>query len=480
MSLSKKIFGVGAWTAASRVLGFARDVLIGRVLGAGRLSDIFLAAFKLPNLFRDLLGEGAMSSVFIPMFSREKKSADFAANALAWLLVILLALTLLFEIFMPLVMLGIAPGFDAEKMAAAVHIGRVMFVYIILVCSAGFLSAILNAFSDFAVAAAVPLVLNVALILSVLSFGADLTALAVAVLIAGVVQIAILAARLRRRNFGLKLVRPRWNPLIKTMTRRMGWGFLGSGFYQLNVIVGVIVASYQSGAVSWLYYADRMVQLPFAVVGLAAGTILLTKISDAISADKMDAVGKYQSAAMRQSLMFILPAMFGLIALSEPMIRFLFERGAWTADATTAVAMAIMIGALALPAMTTSQIYLKTIYASGDAKTPVKVGAITLGFGVAVMVALAPEIGYLAVPVGTLASGLCRNFWLRRICVRRGLWRGRANVGAFWVLSLAMGAGLWFARPMITGLIPLAIAIAAAAIIYLPSALFCDKIAKKN
>ena len=478
MSLAKKIFGVGAWTAASRLLGFARDVLIGRALGAGRLSDIFLAAFKLPNLFRDLLGEGALSSVFVPMFSREKKSAPFASNAFSWLILILLLLTFAVEIFMPLVMLGMAPGFDAEKMAAAVAIGRIMFFYVILVCAAGFLSAVLNAFSDFAAAAAVPLVLNAALIAAVAGFGADLQALAVAVLVAGVVQVGILAGRLHRRNFGLRVIIPRPDPLIKTMPRRMGWGFLGSGFYQLNVIVGVIVASFQTGAVSYLYYADRMIQLPFAVIGLAAGTVLLTKISDALAANKMEAVGKYQSAAMKQSLMFVLPAMAGLVALANPIIKFLFERGAWTADATGAVALAIMIGALALPAMTASQIYLKTIYSSGDAKTPVKIGAITLGCGAAIMVALAPVFGYLAVPVATLVCGLARNFWLRRVCVARGLWRGRADVVPYWIASAAMGGALWFARPLITGIFQLALVLALALIIYLSFAFFYDKIHK--
>ncbi|MDR1071349.1 MAG: hypothetical protein LBL21_01760, partial [Rickettsiales bacterium] len=224
MSLARKIFGVGVWTGVSRVLGFARDMLVGRYLGAGRLSDIFLAAFKLPNLFRDLLGEGALSSVFVPLFSKEKKSESFASNAFSWLMLALLVITVLMEILMPLVILGLAPGFNAEKALMTVRIARIMFLYVMLVCGVGFFSAVLNAFSDFAAAAFIPVLLNVSLILGLLIFGADLYAMAFAVLAAGVVQLAVLYMRLRRRNFGILLVRPRLTGPVKSMLGRMGWG----------------------------------------------------------------------------------------------------------------------------------------------------------------------------------------------------------------------------------------------------------------
>jgi putative peptidoglycan lipid II flippase len=483
MSLARKIFGVGVWTGVSRVLGFARDMLVGRYLGAGRLSDIFLAAFKLPNLFRDLLGEGALASVFVPLFSKEKKSESFASNAFSWLMLALLAVTILMEIFMPLVILGLAPGFDAEKARLTVEIARIMFLYVMLVCGVGFFSAVLNAFSDFAAAAFIPVLLNVFLIFGLLIFGADLYAMAVAVLIAGVVQFAVLYMRLRRRNFGIRLVRPRLTGPVKSMLGRMGWGFVGSGFYQLNIIVGVLLASYQSGAVSYLYYADRMVQLPFAIIGLAAGTVILTKISDAISRGKIGAVHQYQNAAMRQSMMLVLPCMAGLFALAEPIVRILFEHGEWTHAATIAVAAAIMIQVFALPVMTASQIYLKTLYASGDAKTPVKISAVSLAIGVAAMLAFAGRAGYLCVPIGTVISGIVRNRWMNVVCRRRALFslhkKTIAANSAFFALSAVMGAGLWFARPLASGVWELAIIMAVSAIMYLSIAAFCDKIIGK-
>jgi putative peptidoglycan lipid II flippase len=357
-----------------------------------------------------------------------------------------------------------------------------MFGYVILICAVGFLSAILNAFSDFVLAAAVPILLNVFLILGLLVFRADLYALAATVLVAGIVQILILSARIGRRKFGLRLVRPRATRLMKSMTRRMGWGMLGSGFYQLNIFIGVLLASYQSGAVSYLYYSDRMVQLPFAIIGLAAGTVILTKVSDAIAAKKMGAVHQYQNAAMKNSMMLTLPCAAGLFVLAEPIVRFLFEYGEWTPAATSAVAAAIMIQVFALPLMTSSQIYLKTLYASGDVRTPVRISAVALAIGIAVMLAASGRFGYLCVPIGTVASGAVRNIWMKRACGSRGLYKTDPGavraIAAFGALSIAMAAALWFARSAITGLFPLVVSIALAAIIYLPLALFCDKIIK--
>ncbi|MDR0741409.1 MAG: hypothetical protein LBF28_01395, partial [Rickettsiales bacterium] len=173
MKLGGHIFNVGAMTGISRIFGFIRDMLIARYLGAGRLSDIFLAAFKLPNLFRDLLGEGALSSIFVPMFAEQKKDRNFAENVFSWLMVALLGITLICEILMPLIIWMLAPGFadDPGKMELTVLVSRIMFLYVIFICGAAFLSAVLNAFSRFALAAFMPVLLNIMLIASLLLFG---------------------------------------------------------------------------------------------------------------------------------------------------------------------------------------------------------------------------------------------------------------------------------------------------------------------
>ena len=216
MKLGKHIFGVGAMTGISRIFGFVRDMLIARVLGAGRLSDIFLAAFKLPNLFRDLLGEGALSAIFIPMYTDSKKEENFAKNVFSWLMVVLLGITIVFEIFMPLVIWVLAPGFDADpgKMQLTVTISRIMFVYVIFVCGAAFLSAVLNAFSRFLLAAFMPVMLNIMLIgalLVAMYVGTNDTALFImagTVVLSGILQFGILWQRVRHKHFGLRLVVP--------------------------------------------------------------------------------------------------------------------------------------------------------------------------------------------------------------------------------------------------------------------------------
>ena len=385
MKLGRNIFGVGAMTGISRIFGFVRDMLIARVLGAGRLSDIFLAAFKLPNLFRDLLGEGALSAIFIPMFADSKRDKNFANNVFSWLVVVLLGITIVFEIFMPGVICILAPGFAADpgKMELTVVISRIMFWYVIFICVAAFLSAVLNAFSKFILAAFMPVMLNILLICALLMSawfapGTILYIMAGTVVLSGVIQCAILWGRIRSGNFGLRLIQPKWNGQIKSMLKRFGVSIVGSGFYQITIIVGTLVASFQAGAVSWLYYADRIVQLPFAMIGLAVGTVLMSSISNALAEKNMRSVYIQQNSSMRRSLMLIIPSVVGLFVLAEPIIKNLFQYGAWTAESTHAVAVAIMIQCLVLPAMLISQIYSKTLYASQDVKTPVKTSIVSL------------------------------------------------------------------------------------------------------
>ena len=484
MKLGKHIFGVGAMTGISRIFGFIRDMLIARVLGAGRLSDIFLAAFKLPNLFRDLLGEGALSAIFIPMYTTKNKDKNFAQNVFAWLVLVLLGITILFEIFMPLVIWILAPGFADEpgKMQLTVTISRIMFVYVIFVCGAAFLSAILNALSRFLLVAFMPVLLNIMLIGALLASafyasGTILYIMAGTVVASGVIQFGILWHRIRSRHFGLRLVVPRWTPGVRDLFKRLGISIIGSGFYQITIIVGTLVASFESGAVSWLYYSDRIIQLPFAMIGLAVGTVLMSSISNALAEKNIRSVHIQQNSSMRRSLMLILPCVVGLLVLAEPIIRYLFQYGAWTAASTHAVAMAIQIQVWVLPAMMISQIYSKTLYASQDVKTPVRTSMISLAMASIIYLAGFPFVGYLAIPVGIVISGYLKNYLLGRVCRARGLVhhdrRTLRAVAAFSILSAVLGIGLSFVP--ITSIWMLGIAICGFAVIYLPIAYIIDR-----
>jgi putative peptidoglycan lipid II flippase len=484
MKLGRNIFGVGVMTGISRIFGFIRDMLIARFLGAGRLSDIFFAAFKLPNLFRDLLGEGALSAIFIPMYTDMKKDEGFAKNVFSWLMAILLGLTVIFEIFMPLVIWGLAPGFaeDPGKMQLTVVIARIMFFYVIFICGAAFLAAVLNAHSRFLLAAFMPVMLNIMLIGALLAsmwYGNQyiLYVIAGTVVLSGIIQFWTLLSRIRQKHFGLRLIIPHWNDQIKSMFKRFCVSLVGSGFYQITIIVGTLVASWQSGAVSWLYYSDRIVQLPFAMIGLAVGTVLMSSISKALTDKNMRSVYIQQNSSMRRSMMLIIPCMVGLFVLAEPIIRFLFQHGAWTPESTHAVALAIKIQCLVLPAMLISQIYSKTLYASQDVKTPVTTSMVSLGVATVIYLTLFWFIGYLAIPVGVVISGYVKNFLLRRVCFKRGLVKTDKktlwSMMSFMTLSVALGAvlymiparNIWEMGALICGF----------AIMYLPIAYVVDR-----
>lgn len=484
MKLGKNIFGVGAMTGVSRIFGFIRDMLIARFLGAGRISDIFFAAFKLPNLFRDLLGEGALSAIFIPMYTDMKKDESFAKNVFSWLMVILLGLTIVFEIFMPFVIWALAPGFseDPGKMQLTVTVARIMFFYVIFICGAAFLSAVLNAHSRFILAAFMPVLLNIMLICALIGsvwYGNQyiIYVMAGTVVLSGIIQFLTLWKRIRNKHFGLRLIIPRWNSQIKNMFKRFGVSLVGSGFYQITIIVGTLVASWQSGAVSWLYYSDRMVQLPFAMIGLAVGTVLISSISKALTEKNMRSVYLQQNSSMRRSMMLIMPCMIGLFVLAEPIIRILFEHGAWTHESTTAVALAIQIQCLVLPAMLISQIYSKTLYASQDVNTPVRTSVISLGIATVIYLALFPFVGYLSIPIGVVVSGYAKNYLLGRVCRKRELVKTN-NKTIFAIFTFAGISGLLGAilyTIPITNIFSLGIAVCAFGILYLPIAFVIDR-----
>lgn len=484
MKLGRNIFGVGAMTGVSRVFGFVRDMLIARFLGAGRMSDIFFAAFKLPNLFRDLLGEGALSAIFIPMYTDMKKDEGFAKNVFSWLMVILLGITIIFEIFMPLIIWALAPGFseDPGKIQLTTTIARMMFFYVIFICGAAFLSAVLNAHSRFLLAAFMPVLLNIMLIGALISsvwYGNQyiIYVMAGTVVLSGIIQFSILWHRIRAKHFGLRLIIPHWNSQIKNMFKRFGVSLLGSGFYQITIIVGTLVASWQSGAVSWLYYSDRMVQLPFAMIGLAVGTVLISSISKALTEKNMRSVYLQQNSSMRRSMMLIMPCVVGLFVLAEPIIRILFQHGAWTAESTHAVAIAIQIQCLVLPAMLISQIYSKTLYASQDVNTPVRTSVISLGVATIIYLALFPVLGYLSIPVGVVVSGYVKNYLLGHVCRKRALIKtDKKTIFAMFVFAFISTAfGILLSTIEITNIWMLGIVMCIFGILYLPIAFFIDR-----
>ena len=311
--LFKIISIVGSLTFLSRILGYFRDLLIARVIGAGLISDCFFVAFKLPNLFRRILGEGAMNAAFIPVVSgvrtkSGKKSADvFFSNIFSFLLVALLAFVLILEIFMPLIITLIAPGFsdNPEKFNHSINLTRLTFPFVLFICLTSLMGAYLNTLGKFASMAVTPIILNLSLIFTLLIFFKSenlfliSSTLSFVVSIAGIIQVIWMYYNIRRNKSKLSINFSFFKAFksdkeITKFFKLLLPAILGNGAYQINLLIDMILAStLPDGSISFLYYADRVNQLPLGVLGIAIGTALLPVLSSQVKKNKRKKLKKY-------------------------------------------------------------------------------------------------------------------------------------------------------------------------------------------
>lgn len=384
----RSIATVGGWTMASRVLGFARDMLIAAKLGAGPVADAFFVALKLPNLFRRLFGEGAFNAAFVPAFAATLTREGFAeaqrlAERMAGLMVLWLSLlTVLGMLFMPQVLSVLAPGFAArpDQFALAVELTRIVSPYLLLICLVALVSGVLNGLSRFGAAAGAPVLFNVTAMAALLGLtpfvATPAHALAWGVMASGVLQLALVWWAARGAGMALNPVRPiRLGPNERSVLRRMGPGIIGAGVTQLNLAVDVIIASLlPAGAVSYLYYADRVAQLPLGVVGAAIGTALLPLLAAQIAAGQRLAAHRSQNRAIEISLALTLPAAVALAVLAQPIVAVLFERGAFGPAAAAETGRVLAAYAVGLVGFVLVKALIPAFFARGDTTTPVVVG----------------------------------------------------------------------------------------------------------
>ena len=428
-------------TMVSRVLGFLRDMMIAAVLGAGPVADAFFVAFKLPNLLRRLFAEGAFNAGFVPMFARtlegegRTRAGEFAEQAQAVLLAALVPLVLVAIPLMPWLILIVAPGFgaDGQRYQIAVDLARITFVYILFISLTALIGGILNSLGRFAAAAAAPVILNLAMIMgatiSVLWFGLPAHALAWSVAIAGVLQWLWLLFHARRQGFRMRPRRPRLSPEVKRLFALIVPGVVGAGIAQIGSLADTFFASLlPTGAISFLYYADRLAQLPLGVIGVAVGTALLPLLSRQLRAGAIDDALTSQNRALELALLLTLPAALALVVLGQPIIHVLFERGAFTAADTVATARTLAAYALGLPAYVLVKVLSPGFFAREDTVTPVKVALICLVVNIVLMMALIWPLQQVGIALATaLASWLNAGLlaWLLR---RQGLLRPDARL----------------------------------------------------
>ena len=460
------IVTVGAWTLASRILGFVRDILIAARLGAGPVADAFFVALRLPSLFRRLFGEGAFAAAFVPGFTgtlaaegREAARA-YAEQAFALMLIGLGLLVIAGEVFMPQVMLGLAPGFAAipAKFALAVTLSRLTFPYLVLICLAALVSGVLNGLDRFTAASASYLLFNVVMIAALLWLTPFLPsaghALAVGVTLSGLAQLGVLLVAARRAGMRLRLVRPRLTPPMRALLRRMAPGLVGAGVTQLNLAVDVIIASLlPAGTVSVLYYADRVNQLPLGTIGTAVGTALLPLLARQIRAQALVELRATLNQALALALALTLPAAFALMLLAEPIMLALFRHGALSGAAAAKSAAALAAYAIGLPAFVLAKLFSPGFFARGDTKTPVKIGVIAVFLNLALNLALMRPLGYLGPPLATSLAAFFNAFALALLLARAGHFGpDRAllgRIGRILAAALAMVLALALARAAI-------------------------------
>jgi putative peptidoglycan lipid II flippase len=433
MSLVKSTATIGGYTLLSRVLGFARDVTIASALGASSLSDAFIVAFKLPNFLRRLFAEGAFNSAFIPLFASqlavegEEKAMRFASEAMSFLLMILLIVTAIFMAGMPWLMYVLAPGFsdDPAKFALTVTLTCITMPYIIFISLVSLLGGVLNSSDKFAAVAATPVIMNLCLII-IPHFIYPFTptyahALAIAVMASGVAQWLWLVHFCKKRGMLPRLVRPRLTPDVKKLLKLIAPVALGAGVAQVNLFIDTIIASQFDSGVSYLYYADRINELPLAVIGIAVGTALLPLLSRQIREGKHAEASQSQNRAIALALFLSLPAAAALIVIAEPIIMVMFQRHAFGTIETIATYKALIAFALGLPAFILVKIVAPAFYAHHDTKTPFKVATLCIAVNLCFNLLLMIPLQHVGMALATSIAGWV-NVVLMVIILRKRRW----------------------------------------------------------
>ncbi|UOA16095.1 MULTISPECIES: murein biosynthesis integral membrane protein MurJ [Sulfitobacter] len=455
--LMSGFFTVGVWTLLSRVLGFLREVLLLSLIGPGPVMDAFVAAFRLPNMFRRFFAEGAFNAAFVPMFAKklegEEGAGKFARDAFNGLSLVVLALTALGMVFMPGLVWLTAEGFVGDaRFDMTVEFGRIAFPYILCMSLSALFSGILNATGRFAVAAAAPVLLNI-FVIAAMTFaaltGGDVALWLIwSIPLAGVAQLALTWRAAAQAGYPLRPSRPRWTPDMRAMIVIALPAALASGVMQINLVVGQLVASQYDKAVSWLFAADRLYQLPLGVVGIAVGIVLLPDLSRRLRAGDNDGAQTALSRAAEISLALTIPSAVALMVVPFALVTVLFQRGASGVDDTAAIATAVMIYGLGLPSFVLQKILQPVYFAREDTRRPFYFAVVAMVVNAALAVGLAPFIGWIAPAVATTLAG-----WTMFACLAIGARRfGDAakfdarfhkRIWRILIASAAMGVALW-------------------------------------
>lgn len=431
MSLIRSITTVGSYTIGSRVFGFVREILTASFLGAGAAADGLVFAIKFPSFFRRLFAEGALNASFIPLFAGllatkgENEARSFAEQILTIWVGALFVLIVLIELFLPIILPVIVPGFSAtpERLFYAIEFSRITFPFIFFISLTALYSGILNSFDKFAIVACSPLVGNMVIIAVVLSVQ-DLvfspgSAFAWGVMLSGIGQLLCVWIPAFRRGMGLRLVWPQLSGNVVAFFKILAPAAFGSGVVQVNLFIGAFMASWLPvGCMSYLSYADRLNQLPLSVIGIAVSTVLLPILSRHIRGEAWEEARKVQSQAIEFSMFLTLPATIALVFLADPLIQLVFERGAFTTADSHATAWTLQALAVGLPAYVLIKIFSSNFFARQDTRTPLYTACVGIGVDIALSLALMDTYHQVGIAFATAIAA-----WSNAFCLGYILWR---------------------------------------------------------
>tara|TARA_B100001989_G_scaffold203292_1_gene151759 strand:+ start:3701 stop:5251 length:1551 start_codon:yes stop_codon:yes gene_type:complete len=417
MKLAKAMATVAGMTGLSRIAGFVRDILTAAYLGAGPVGDAFFVALKLPNFFRRVTAEGAFSIAFVPLYSKaienegRDKADQFASNAFMIMLCTLSVFTVLVMALMPFVIMGIAPGFTGDELRQplAIEYSRITFPYLLLMSLTALLGGVLNALDRFAPFAFAPVLFNVTLIVSLLLSGYFENAgyaMSWGILAAGVFQLVFLWMAAMRNNVRIRFQKPVLDEKVKRVFKLMGPAMIGAGVMHINLFADLIIASLlDGGSISYLYYADRLNQLPLGVVGIAVGTALLPMLARAMEKEDKSESRNLFNRALEYCLLLALPAAVALAMIPVQLITVLFERGAFTTSDSLMTSNVLAAYAIGLPAYITIKVFSTAHWAHEDTVTPVKISVVATLLNIIMSIILIQFIGVVGIAVGTAIAG---------------------------------------------------------------------------
>jgi len=462
MSLYRNFINVGVMTTGSRILGFIRDALVAAVLGTGPAADAYLAAFRFPNLFRRLFAEGAFNTAFIPLFAKELEQDGveparlWAARILSWLVMAVTSVTIVVEIFMPWILPIFVPGFldDPAKFDLTVLLTRICFPYLMCMSLMAAYAGILNGLGRFTASSFAPILLNIVMIAFMLPLviwrNTDIQTaiwIAIGTIAGGIAQLAMVYFAVRRANFVPRLHWPKFDAEVRRFWVLAIPAVLTGGITQINIFVGTIIASGAPSAISYLYYADRLYQLPLGIIGIAIGTVLLPELARHLTGGRDAEADAAQNQSLLLSMLLSMPAATALIALAFPIVRVLFQHGAFDAMATVETSKTLIWFAAGLPAYVLIRVLQPGFFAREDTLTPTYTAGISAFINIVVSLALFPSLQHVGIAIATSLAAWANAVLLAVMLHRRGHFSlPRADWGRHALIitaSVAMGVVLW-------------------------------------